>query len=498
MLAAGALALTAACGAGGDGSGDDNAGDGGDKNVTLSVGFNAEPANLDFTRTDGAAIPEALLVNVYEGLVKLDENGEIKPLLAESWETSDDGKTYTFKLQEGVKFSSGADFTAEDVKFSIERVKSKDWTVSLKKYMDVVSSVEVVSPTEAKVVLGAPNNEWLFQMTTRIGAMFSRTGVADLANKPVGTGPYVVEKFTRGDSILLKRNESYWGDKPDASQVTLKYFKDPTALNNALRSDGIDIISSVQAPESLKQFEKDTKYQIIEGTTNGELTMALNNDSPKLKDKRVRQAITHAIDKQALVDTAWAGYGVPIGSMVPPTDPWYEDLTGVYPYDPAKAKSLLKEANASNLSLRFRVPNLPYSVGPAQVVKSQLAQVGITANIDILEFPARWLDQVFTKGAFDMSIVAHVEPHDMPTFGNPEYYWRYKNPEVPKLLDAANTGTKEEQIENMKKVARTIAEDAAAVWLFVEPNLVVADANVRGLPKNRIGESFDLTTLSKG
>ena len=498
VLAAGVLVLTAGCSAGaGTSDGDAGSGETGATTVSLAVGFSAEPATLDFTTTDGAAIPEALLVNVYEGLVKLDGDGEIVPLLAESYEVSDDRRTYTFVLREDVTFTNGAEFTAEDVAFSIERVQSDAWTSSLKSYMDVVDAVEVVSPTEVAVTLARPDNEWLFQMTTRIGAMFSRTGVDDLANTPVGTGPYVVETWTRGDSIVLGRNEDYWGEPPQADEVTLRYFKDPTALTNALRSGGIDVISSVQAPESLAQFEGDDRFQVVEGTTNGELTMALNGDRPALADERVRRAITHAIDRQAIVDTAWAGYGTPVGSMVPPTDPWYEDLTDVHPYDPERAKALLAEAGAQDLSLRFRVPNLPFSVGPAQVVKSQLAEVGITAEIDVLEFPARWLDEVFTKGDFDMSIVAHVEPHDLPTFANPEYYWHYDNPEIAELLTAANTGTQEEQVENMKKAARTLAEDAAAVWLFVVPNLVVAEADVQGIPQNRIGEAFDLTTLSR-
>src|SRR5690606_15362038 len=142
---------------------------------------------------------------------------------------SEDRRTYEFTLREGVRFSNGAEFTAEDVKFSIERVKSDAWTISLKKGMDVVESVEVLSPTKVRVVLSKPSNSWLFAMTTRIGAMFSRTGVDDLANKPVGTGPYVLKSWRRGDSIVLERNENYWGEPPAIKTVTLRYFKDPTA-----------------------------------------------------------------------------------------------------------------------------------------------------------------------------------------------------------------------------------------------------------------------------
>lgn len=497
------LWMTAACGAGqtaepGAGDDDDGGGDGGDggEATSLAVGFAAEPANLDFTQTDGAAIPEALLVNVYEGLVKIDQDGEIQPLLAESVEVSDDRTTYDFMLREDVTFTNGEPFTAEDVKFSIERVQSDEWTISLKQAMDVVDSVEVISEDHARVTLGEPSNRWLFQMTTRIGAMFSREGVDDLANEPIGTGPYLLDDWVRGDRLVLERNPDYWGDAPAVQTVTLRYFDDPTALNNALLSGGIDVIGTVQAPEALEQFSDEDTYQIIEGTTNGEVVLSFNNSRAPLDDRLVRQAIKHAIDHEAVLETAWAGRGMLIGSMVPPHDPWYEDLTDVYPYDPDRAQQLLDEAGATDVELAFRIPNLPYAVSAAQVVQSQLEEVGITADIDVLEFPAVWLEEVFTNADYDMSIISHVEPRDMNTFGDPDYYWRYDNEEVQRLLDEADSADEATRDENMRAVARIIAEDAAADWLFLLPNLIAAKTSVDGLPQNRVGEAFDLTTLS--
>ena len=337
---AAASLLLAACSAG-SGTGSESGGGTGGGETTdeqLTVGLVAEPANLDFTITDGAAIPQALLYNVYEGLVQVDQEGEIQPGLAKSWEISEDRKTYTFQLVDNAKFSNGEEFTAEDAVFSIERVKS-DWTVSLKAAMDVVEKAEAVSPTELEVTLKRPSNDWLYRMTTRIGAMFDKSGIGDLANDPVGTGPYDVEKWTRGDSLTLARNEDYWGEKPYFQSVTLKYFKDPTALNNALLSSTIDVIGTVQTPESLEQFENNDQYQVIEGTTNSEVVLSFNNESGPLQNKEVRQAVRYAIDHQALVDTCWAGRGELIGSMVPPTDPWYEDRTGDYAHDPTRHAS---------------------------------------------------------------------------------------------------------------------------------------------------------------
>ncbi|MGV9306173.1 ABC transporter substrate-binding protein [Nonomuraea sp. NPDC003727] len=494
-VALGGLLLSTACGGGGgDGAGDRGAGPVSSQPSTLAVGFVAEPANLDFTATEGAAIPQALLVNVYEGLVKLDQDGRIQPLLAEKWDVSSDRRTYTFTLRKGVTFTNGAPFTADDVIFSIDRVKS-DWKLKIKTQMDVVDTVEKKDDHTAVVTLKRPSNGWMYAMATRLGAMFSRTGVADLANKPVGTGPYQLGSWRRGDSIQLVANDTYWGPKPQVSRITLKYFKDATAMNNALLTGGIDVISAVQAPESLAQFADPNRFQVVEGTTNGEVVLSMNNARPPFNDKKVRQAVRHAIDHKALLDTAWAGRGQLIGSMVPPTDPWYEDRTGDYPYDVVKAKALL---GGRTYTVKMRIPNLPYAVAAAQVVKSQLAQVGITAEIDPLEFPARWLDVVFKQGDYDMSIINHVEPRDLGIFADKSYYFHYDNPAYGALLASADEGSEQQQVDDLKKAAKLLSEDAAADWLFLFPNLIVAKKNITtGLPKNAIAESFDFTGLTK-
>ena len=296
---------------------------------------------------------------------------------------------------------------------------------------------------------------------------------------------------------MLQRNDDYWGTKPFFNQVTLKYFKDPTALNNALLTGTINVIGTVQAPEALSQFTSNDKYQVIEGTTNGEVLLSFNNSHPVFKDVRVRQAIRQAIDHKALLDTCFAGRGKLIGSMVPPTDPWYEDLTSVAPYDQAKAKAALQAAGATGTTLRLRLPTLPYATSCGQVVKSQLEQVGLKVTIDQLEFPAAWLTTVLKNADYDMSIIAHVEPRDLGAVFNAKYYTRYDDPTLQGLLAAADAGDEATQVADMKKAARRISEQAAADWLFLLPNLMVADKNLTGLPQNAITESFDLSRLAR-
>ncbi|AZI58034.1 ABC transporter substrate-binding protein [Nakamurella antarctica] len=460
----------------------------------LTVGFILEPTSLDFTQVDGAQAPQALLVNVYEGLVKQDDARAIVPALAKSWTVSADGTVYDFVLQSGVKFSNGDPFNAAAAKFSIERVKT-GWLPSVKSGMDVVSAVDAVSDTELKVTLSKPSNSWLYAMTTRIGAMFSPNGVTDLANAPVGTGPYKFDSRVPGDNIVLIRNESYWGTPAAVRKVTLRYFQDPNAMNNALLTGGINVISSIQTPESMGQFADAAKYQTIVGSTNGEVLLTLNNATGPTADLKVRQAISYALDRKSILDVAWSGYGSLIGTHEAPTDPWFFD-EDAYPFDPAKAKALLAETANPTPTLRLTLPPTGYASAAAPLVISQLADVGITVTDSNVTFPV-WLDQVFKQADYDMTIINHVEPRDAAAlFANPEYYPRYNNPQVQALFASADAGTPAQQITDTTAALKQIAQDAASVWLWSFPNLIVADANITGIPKNAIGEAFDFTTLA--
>jgi peptide/nickel transport system substrate-binding protein len=468
----------------------------GEPSTELTAGLIASPATLDFTTTAGAAIPQALLYNVYEGLVKIDNEGEIQPLLASAYTVSDDRTVYTFDLQPNVTFSNGSPFTAETVKFSLERVK-ENWTANSPKYLDPIASIEVLSELQVAITLSTPSNSWLFNMAGPVGTMFSPDGVDALATTPVGTGPYTVSDFRTGESLTLQLRDDYWGAMPAMTQVTLRYFADATAQSNALLSGDIDLLPALAQYQLIDKFESEPTLTVLEGTSTGETTLSMNNASGAFSDIRVRQAVMHAIDRDAVMATANSGYGLVLGSMVPPTDPWYdESLVDLYPYDPTTALSLLEKADATDLEIALKVPNLPYATAAAQVVADQLKAVGITANVTVLEFPAVWLDEVFTDHNYDMSIIAHTEPRDVTAFAAPGYYAGYDNPAVQELFAEADASDYDSYVTLMKKATRTMAEDAAANWLYLQPQVTVANANLRGIPLNATTLSLDLSTLS--
>ena len=282
------------------------------------------------------------------------------------------------------------------------------------------------------------------------------------------------------------------------SEVTLDYYTDATAQSNALLSGDIDMIAGLSQLQLVGQFESDDAYQVLEGTGTGEATLSMNNRSAAFSDVRVRQAVMYAVDRQAVIDTVNSGFGTLIGTMVPPTDPWYdESLADLYPFDPDRAEDLLAEAGVSGLEVAFKVPNLPYAVAGAQVVKDQLAQVGITANVTTLEFPAVWLEEVFQKHDYDMSLISHSEPRDVTLFAQPTYYPGYDNPEVIAKFAQADAADEETYVQLMREATTQMAEDAAADWLYLTPWVTVAGADLTGIPANAPSLSLDVTTIGR-
>jgi peptide/nickel transport system substrate-binding protein len=494
LLACLALLITA-CSAGAGNNAPPGQNATGSAGETLQVGLGAAPANLDMTQTAGAAIPQALMYNVYEGLVKLDGNAKVQPLLAKSWQISQDRMTYTFTLHSGVKFSNGDPFNADVVKFSLDRVP--DWKANTPTYLAGIKSVEPVSDTQVKITLKEPDNNLLFWLAGPLGAMFDPKAVGDLANTAIGTGPFLMDRYNRGESLILKRNADYWGPKAKLSQVTLRYYTDANAPVNALRSGDLDSVYQAQAADQVKQFQSDKRFRVQIGTTQGITVMSMNPGRAPFNDRRVRLAVMYGVDRNAVNTAATDGLGKVLGAPVPPTDPWYRDLAGKYPYDPAKAKQLLAQAGKTKLSVDFNVPSLPYCQTIAQVVKSDLAKIGITANLHTQEFPAVWLDKTFTQKDYDLTVINHVEARNIFNYGNPDYYWNYDNPKVQKLLQQASAAPSEEEYTaDMKKVVDILVDDVPGNWLYNAPNISISKTSVTGIEANDTGVSLDLTGVS--
>ena len=467
-----------------------------DPNATITLGVDLEPTSLDLTSTAGAPIPQVLLDNVYESLVRITDKGVIVPNLAKSYTISSDGKTYTFKLA-AAKFHDGSTFTSADVVWSYQRITAADSTNPFKAQFANVDSVSAPDASTVVITMKNRDNSFLFNLTGQIGVVLKK-GATNLASTANGTGPYKFSKWNRGSSITLLRNDKYRGVKGKAKTVVFKYIADPNALNNAFLSGQVDVLTTVQAPEILKFFAANDKFKVVAGTTNAEVTMSMNNENQYLKDPKVRLAIREAIDHTALIKTAWSGYGTAIGSFVPPTDPWYEDLTGLAPYDVANSKALLTAAGYPNgFKLTLEIPPIGYATASSEFIQASLKKVGIDVTINNVGW-GEWIDRIFTKANYDMTIVAHVEPHDIAIYGNPQYYFRYNNPQVQAWLKAADeAATDAERTALLKKVGRQLATDSASDWLFLLPNTQVITKKISGIPTNSLGMSYYVASIAK-
>lgn len=466
---------------------------------TVTVALQLEPPNLDPTSGAAVAVDEVVYGAVFEGLVRLDAQGAVKPLLATWWEIAPDGLTYTFHLRDGVKFQDGTPFDASIVKFSLERAIAPGSTNVQKQALSVIRQVEVVDPRTVRLHLSAPYSDLLYTLAWGDSVMVSPKSVATLATAPVGTGPFRFVGWRRGDAITLVRNEGYWGQPAKLKTVRFRFIGDPAAAFAAIKTHEIDAFPDYPAPENLAQLRADPALKVITGSSEGEVILAINERVGPMADVRVRRAIQHALDRRAIIDGAMYGYGTPIGSHFPPQNAAYVDLTGLYPHDVAKAKALLAQAGYPNgLDLTLKLPPPNYARRSGEIVAAQLAKAGIRVKIETLEW-AQWLDQVYGRHVFDLTIVSHAEPMDYGIYDKDDYYFGYHSAAFYRLMQALEAATDEGQrTAILGQIQRQIAQDAVNGFLFQFPRLGVFDARLKDFWLNAPTQTIDLRAASFG
>lgn len=453
--------------------------------TSIVIGMGIEPTGLDPTIAAPVAIGQVTWQNIFEGLVTINEAGEVEPQLAKSWDLSDDGLTYIFHLHSGVKFHDGAEFDAHSAKFSLDRARGDASVNPQKRFFASIKDVEVKDAHTLVIVLNEPNSNLLYHLGWAASVMVSPDSAENNKVNPVGTGPFKLASWSKGDKIELTRNQDYWNKdaQPTLEKATFRFVTDPQAQAAALKSGDIDAFPEFGAPELMDSFEGDERLGRFIGNTELKVVAGLNNARKPFKDKRVRQALMMAIDRQTVVDGAWSGYGTPIGSHFTPNSSAYIDLNGVLPYDVEKAKALLSEAGYPNgFTMTIKAPQMPYAQRSAQVLQALLADVGVTLNIETSEFPAQWISDVFTNSNFDMTIVAHAEPMDIDIYSRDPYYFNYKSSAFNDTLKALSQAKSDaERAALYGEAQKILAEDVPALFLFVMPKLGVWDKKLQGL-----------------
>ena len=463
----------------------------------ITVAMQLEPPHLDPTSAAAGAIDSVLYSNVFEGLTRFMGDGSVVPGLAESWEISDDGLTYTFKLHSGVTFHDGTTMDADDVKFSLDRINADDSANAQKALFSAISEVKVLDPTTVEIKLSEPNGNLLFNLAWGDAVIVAPESIDNIKQLPIGTGAFKFTSWTQGDNIMIEKNPNYWGTPAALDVATFKFISDPTAAFAAMMAEDIDVFVAFPAPENLPQFEADPRFQVLVGSTEGETILAMNNKQAPFDNVKVREAVAHAINRQAIIDGAMFGYGTPIGTHFAPHNPAYVDETALSAFDPEKSKALLAEAGfPDGFETTLDLPPPSYARRGGEIIAAQLADVGITAKINNIEW-AQWLETVFKGKNFGLTIVSHTEPMDIGVYANPDYYFQYYNPDFQKLIANLNKTTDPDmRTQMLGEAQKIIAEDYVNAYLFQLAAITVAKAGVKGLWSNAPTQATDLTAVT--
>ncbi|SLN48954.1 Glutathione-binding protein GsiB precursor [Pseudooctadecabacter jejudonensis] len=463
----------------------------------ITVAIQLEPPNLDPTSGAAQAIDSVLYSNVFEGLTRFMADGSVVPGLAQSWEISGDGLTYTFTLRPGVTFHDGTVMDAADVKFSLDRARAEDSTNAQKGLFADIAEVTVIDPQTVKVRLAQQNGAFLFNMAWGDAVIVAPESIETIATNPIGTGAFAFADWVQGDRLELTRNDAYWGTPPALEAATFRFIADPTAAFAAVMAEDVDVFVGYPAPENLPQFEADPRFQVLVGNTEGETILSTNNKMPPFDNPLVREALAHAIDRQAIIDGAMFGYGTPIGTHFAPHNPDYVDLLDTSPHDPDRARALLAEAGfAEGFTTTLKLPPPSYARRGGEIIAAQLREVGIQTEITNVEW-AQWIEEVFTNKDFGLTIVSHTEPMDIGIYANPDYYFQYDNPDFQALMDRLNATTDPAARSDLMAQAQTIiAQDYVNGFLFQLAVPTVANAKINGLWTDQPTAAVDLTGVS--
>jgi peptide/nickel transport system substrate-binding protein len=456
-----------------------------------------EPPGLDPTAGAASAIAEITQYNIYETLTKINSDGSVTPLLAEGWEVSPDLRTYTFRLRKGVKFQNGEPFNAEAVKFSFTRAGAEKSTNKDKRTFASMESISAQDDHTLVIVNRELDPDFLFLMGQATAIIVEPKSVDTNATKPVGTGPYKLDSWSKGSSVTLSK----WDGYRDAARikikkVTFRFISDPAAQVASLLAGDVDAFPRV-TPRSVEQFKNNPKFQVVVSGSRAKTILAINNKKKPLDDVRVRRAIAMAIDRKAVIQGAGDGYGTPIGAHYVPGAPGYVDVTGVNAYNPEKAKALLKEAGITTpLELTLTLPPPPYARQGGEVIAAELAKIGINAKLQNVEW-AQWLSGTYGARNYDLTIISHVEPFDLGNFAKPDYYWNYTSPKFNDLYNRYKTSPRAaDRNKLVGDIQRLLAEDSVHAFLYQPQWITVANKNIKGLWKDMPIFVNDVAALS--
>jgi ABC-type transport system substrate-binding protein len=478
---------------------------------TLTFAAGADPDSLDPQNTQSNP-GEQVNRMMYDNLVRFNTKMQIEPALAESWTQSADGLTWTFKLRKGVRFHDGTPFDAKAVKYFFDRVLGDEKPFKASLYTPFVQGAQVVDDNTVRVTLKQPFAAFLFRLAHSAGGIVSPAAHQkwgkDLALHPAGTGPFKFVEWVKGDRVVVERNDAYWGGRPLLDRVAVKTVKEDSARVLMLQSGDADLILNIP-PEDIPRLRKDTRFGVESIATARALYIMINVKKKPFDDVRVRQALNHAVNREAIVTSLFQGNAEAISGIVAPLQNGFAKLPG-YAFDPKKAKELLAQAGVPALKVKLWSPKGRYvkDFELAQAVQQDLAAVGVEAALSTMEWgaylsatktgPEQTDRELFllgwspSTGEAQWGIFPLLHSSQLAPKGDNRGFFASKA--LDDAIDKATTATSEQvRLGALREAQQIIIKDAPAVFL-ISPNMIVgASKKVHGV----VNLPLELTYLTE-
>ncbi len=469
---------------------------------TFRIAIGVDPDTLDPVQSTTTTV-DNIIDYMAEPLVTINENGELIPALATAWEAAADGMSWTFDLRQGVTFQDGTPFDADAVVWNIDRLLDPEVRVPRRGTYSAVASADALDAHTVRLNLSEPAPYLAGAMTLTTLAILSPASVdaegnsyANITN-PVGTGPYMFTSRSLGERVVVDRNDAYWGEAPYYQEVVFQIVPEATTRESLLLAGQVDL--SILPPTSdLPALEANPRTTVFMGPSDRTIFIVMNNNDPALQDKRVRQALNYAVDKQAIIDGILFGAAVEMDAPMSSALFGYSPI-GAYPYDPEKAKALLAEAGVEpgSLTLDFMSPTGRYvqDFPASQAIANFLNDVGVNANVRTMDWPT--YIATMTKPPAENTTQLHLlgwAPSYMDASQQMQQFdatqWPpaglatsfYDNPEAQALMDQANTEVDAAKRADLyAQTSAIIWDDAPWIFLWVQSFPMVYSSDITGV-----------------
>lgn len=475
---------------------------------TLIVANSADIKTLNPMYT-GDTVSAQVFLSIYDHLLWQDLEGNLIPRLAESWETPDP-LTYILHLRRGVKFHNGDPFTAEDAKLTIDRGRTTIAATGANVLLKDIKEVEIKDDYTIVIHMSQPYTPLLYAFTEVWGSVMDKKAMEKLGDKyfehPIGTGPFKFVSWTKGDRVVLERNDDYWGDKAEFKNLIIRAIPETSVRTIELESGSVDMIYKVNVHD-INRIAENPKLQVLRRPELRSDYYILNCSRPPFNDVRVRQAFAKALDIVGIQKAVFRGVGRAARGPLPLGMRYFDDTLPMPVQDVEGARALLKEAGVGQLNITIRVNESKERIDAATIAQAQLAEVGINAEIQVLEYGA--LLDILDRGDFDVSLLGWGNNLPDPEYAMSRLYhtrgigatnWaRYSDPKMDELLDKGTLlPDGDERAALYKEVQRYFLGQVPVIYWSEGEQVIAISKRISEFPLHRRGiYEFNKVKLAK-